>query len=251
MYKTVTDTLFLGKNIVFVPECPSTNDLASTLLLLPTTVEGTVVITNNQTAGRGQRGNTWQTEANQNLTFSLIVKPSFLPVKDQFYLTVATTLGIQDFLKAKGVEDVKIKWPNDVLAGGKKVCGILIENQLQGSTLASSIIGVGLNVSQENFAVTTATSLKKVTGNEYVLSVEFGQLIAAIEVQYLKLRQGKRSELLQEYLRVLYQINEAKTYRSVDEPFEGTIIGVDAIGKLQVSTTTGVRTFDLKEIQYM
>lgn len=251
MYKTVTDTLFLGKNIVFVPECPSTNDLAATLLPLPSTVEGTVVITDNQTAGRGQRGNTWQAEAAQNFTFSLIVKPSFLPVKDQFYLTVVTTLGIHDFLKAKGVADVKIKWPNDVLAQGKKICGILIENQVQGTTLASSIIGIGLNMLQENFPVTSATSLKNITGDKYDLQVEFEQLMAVIEVRYLRLRQGKQSELLQEYLSALYQINQLRKYRSVKEEFEGTIIGVDAIGKLQVSTTTGVRTFDLKEIQYV
>lgn len=251
MYKTVTDTLFLGKNIVFVSECPSTNDLAATLLQLPETVEGTVVITDNQTAGRGQRGNTWHAEAGQNLTFSLIVKPSFLPVKDQFYLTVATTLGIRHFLNAKGVENVKIKWPNDVLAGEKKLCGILIENQVQGSVLASSIIGIGLNVMQEQFSTPSATSMKKITGSKYELPVEFEHLIAALEVPYLKLRQGKRSELLHEYLQVLYQINEVKSYRSVDGEFEGTIVGVDAIGKLQVSTTTGVRTFDLKEIQYV
>jgi BirA family biotin operon repressor/biotin-[acetyl-CoA-carboxylase] ligase len=251
VYKTVTDTLFLGKNIVFVPECPSTNDLAATLLPLTSTVEGTVVITHHQTAGRGQRGNTWQAEAGQNLTFSLIVKPVFLPVKDQFYLTVATTLGIHDYLKAKGVEDVKIKWPNDVLAEGRKICGILIENQVQGSSLTSSIIGIGVNILQENFYAPSATSLKKITGEKYMLPAEFEALIAAIEVRYLKLRQGKRSELLQEYLQVLYQINERKNYRSLEEEFEGTIIGVDEIGKLQVSTTTGVRTFDLKEIQYM
>lgn len=251
MYKTVTDTLFLGKNIVFVPECPSTNDLAATLLPLTSTVEGTIVITNNQTAGRGQRGNAWQAEAGKNLTFSLIVKPSFLPVKDQFYLTVATTLGIYDFLKIKGATDVKIKWPNDVLTGGKKICGILIENQVQGSTLASSIIGIGLNVLQENFISPSATSLKNITGKLYELSVEFAALIAAIEVRYLKLRQGQQAALLKEYLQVLYQIHEVKHYRSAGEEFEGTIMGVDAIGKLQVSTSTGVRTFDLKEIQYV
>ena len=251
MYKTVEHTLFLGKNVVFVPECPSTNDLAATLLPLASTVEGTVVITNHQTAGRGQRGNTWHAEPGQNLTFSLILKPTFLPVKDQFYLTVVITLGIYDFLKAKTLELVQIKWPNDILANEKKICGILIENQVQNRVITSSIVGIGLNVRQENFALSSATSLKKITGNNYSLVDEFQLLISFIEVRYLLLRQSKQNELLRDYLQVLYRINIKHNFKSQEAEFEGTILGVDSIGRLQVSTTTGVRTFDLKEIQYL
>lgn len=251
MYKTVEHTLFLGKNVVFVPECRSTNDLAATLLPLASTVEGTVVITNHQTAGRGQRGNTWQAEPGQNLTFSLILKPAFLPVKDQFYLTVVTALGIHDFLKARGVEGIQIKWPNDLLVNEKKICGILIENQVQNNVLASSIVGIGLNIMQENFALPSATSLKLETEKNYFLSDEFQSLLSFLEVRYLVLRQGKRKELLHDYLQVLYRMNSRHTFKSQETEFEGTIIGVDDIGRLQVSTTNGVRTFDLKEIQYM
>ena len=251
MYKTVEHTLFLGKNVVFVPECPSTNDLAATLLPLASTVEGTVVITNHQTAGRGQRGNTWHAEPGQNLTFSLILRPTFLPVKDQFYLTVVITLGIYDFFKAKTLELVQIKWPNDILANEKKICGILIENQVQNRVITSSIVGIGLNVRQDNFAVSSATSLKKITGNNYSLIDEFQLLISFIEVRYLLLRQSKQNELLKNYLQVLYRINIKHSFKSQEAEFEGTILGVDSIGRLQVSTTTGVRTFDLKEIQYL
>jgi len=251
VYKTVEHTLFLGKNVVFVPECPSTNDLAATLLPLASTVEGTIVITNHQTAGRGQRGNTWQTLPGQNLTFSLILKPTFLPVKDQFYLTVVTALGLHDFLKAKMLDVIQIKWPNDLLVNEKKICGILIENQVQNNVLASSIVGIGLNIMQEIFALSNATSLKLETGKNYSLSDEFQSLLSFLEARYLLLRQGKRNELLHDYLQVLYRINNRHSFKSKEIEFEGIIVGVDDIGRLQVSTTNGLRTFDLKEIQYL
>lgn len=251
MYKTVEHTLFLGKNIVFVPQCPSTNDLAARLLEQSAVAEGTVVITDHQTSGRGQRGNSWVTEPRLNLTFSLILKPAFLSVAKQFFLTVVTTLAVYDFLKAKGVDGVRIKWPNDMLVADHKICGILIENQLKGNTLASSIIGIGLNILQEEFLIPSATSLKMVTGKSYNLSEEFGKLISLLESRYLLLRQGKQDELLQEYLQVLYRIHEEHSYQSRGEVFQGTIQGVDAIGKLQLATSTGIRTFDLKEIQYL
>jgi BirA family biotin operon repressor/biotin-[acetyl-CoA-carboxylase] ligase len=251
VYKTVEQTLFLGKNVVFVPECPSTNDLAASLLPLPSTVEGTVVITNHQRAGRGQRGNTWHAEPGQNLTFSIILKPTFLPVKEQFYLTVITALGIYDFLKTKLDDKIHIKWPNDILILEKKVCGILIENQVQKTALTSSIVGIGLNIGQENFSLPSATSLKKITGKSYSLQDEFQWLLSFIEARYLLLRHGKHHELLRDYLQVLYRINETHFFKNNDQEFEGAIEGVDAIGKLQIRTTEGIRTFDLKEIQFV
>ncbi len=251
MYKTVEHTLFLGKNVVFVPECSSTNDLAATLLPLASTVEGTIVITNHQTAGRGQRGNTWQAAPVQNLTFSLILKPAFLPVKDQFHLTVVTALGLHDFLKAKRLERIQIKWPNDLLVNERKICGILIENQVQNNVLASSIVGIGLNIRQDIFTLPNATSLKLETGKDYSLSDEFQLLLSFLEARYLLLRQGKRNELLHDYLQVLYRINKGHSFRSKEIDFEGTIVGVDDIGRLQINTASGVRTFDLKEIQYL
>lgn len=250
MYKTAEKTLFIGKNVVFVDQCPSTNDLANRLI--PTTVgEGTVVIANQQSAGKGQRGNSWESKAGQNLTFSIILRPGFLAINDQFFLTVVVALGVYDYLKSKGLQLVQIKWPNDLLVNEKKICGILIENQLQGGFIASSILGIGINILQEEFSINTATSLKNETKNDFSLPVEFDQVLSFLEKRYLQLRNNKRTDLLNDYLKGLYRINQPATYKSQDEHFIGTIQGVNAIGKLELLVNNEVRTFDLKEIQYV
>lgn len=250
MYKTSEKTLFIGKNLIHVPTCGSTNDLAISLLQQAQAAEGTVVITDHQTAGRGQRGNQWQAEAQQNLTFSIVLRPLFLPVKDQFYLTICTALAISDYLQAKALPDVKIKWPNDILCQKKKICGVLIENQIQGQSIVSSIVGIGLNIKQQSFQSSMATSLYNVTKQEYSLPEELLQLLSYVEARYLMLRSGKKNDLLQNYLSNLFQLNETCTYRSNNALFQGIIRGIDPWGKLIVETNHGSQYFDLKEISY-
>lgn len=252
MYKTVEHTLFIGKNIVHVPVCPSTNDLATRLLQQSASTEGTVVVTDHQTAGRGQRGNTWMAEPHQNLTFSVILKPSFLPVKDQFLLTVITALAVYDYLINKDCGDsVRVKWPNDLMVADKKIGGILIENQLQGSYLSSSVLGIGLNINQNAFSLPMATSLRQLTNTTFNLPVELSLLLSSLEAHYLLLRQGRQEELLQKYLQVLYRINEVHTYNIENRLMEATILGVDELGKLKLVTAEGLKTCDLKEIRYV
>src|SRR4051794_34289976 len=103
----------MGKNLVFVPECHSTNDLALQLCQQSAVLEGSVVITLNQTKGRGQRGNSWETEPGKNLTLSLIVKPAFLAIQDQFMLNVISSLGVLDYLRDSSTSKLHVKWPND------------------------------------------------------------------------------------------------------------------------------------------
>ena len=129
MYKIPATTLFLGKNLIFMPECHSTNDTLLLLCQKENLPEGTLVITSSQTAGRGQRGNVWEAQKDKNLTFSFLLKPSFLPVIKQFYLNIFVSLGISDFLTTISGEKVQIKWPNDILLQEKKVSGILIEGK--------------------------------------------------------------------------------------------------------------------------
>ena len=149
MYKIPANTLFVGKNLVFVPDCPSTNTLALQITQQSPAKEGTLVITDNQTAGKGQRGNVWEAEPRQNLTFSLILKPGFLAVSKQFYLNVVICLALKDYLMEKISRTVYIKWPNDILVHEKKISGVLIENQLQGAHISNSIVGIGLNMNQK------------------------------------------------------------------------------------------------------
>src|SRR5688572_19822458 len=118
-----------------MPECHSTNTLAMELCQQTNAPEGTLVITSKQTSGRGQRGNTWESIPHMNLTFSLVLRPTFLSVREQFYLNIFTSLSIRDFLAESCHIPIHIKWPNDILANDFKICGILIENQLSGDKI--------------------------------------------------------------------------------------------------------------------
>ncbi len=105
-----------------------------------------------QTAGRGQRGNTWTSNAGENLMFSIVLKSPVLKAEDHFALNEIAALSVADFLSTYGIK-AEIKWPNDIYVGEKKICGILIENSFRGKTISSSIIGIGLNINQRNFNV--------------------------------------------------------------------------------------------------
>lgn len=251
MYKIPATTLFLGKNLVFVPECHSTMDLALQLCQQSAAPEGTIVITDHQTAGRGQRGNTWVARPGENFTFTFVLRPGFLAIKDQFFLNQAISLGLYDYLSQKTSRTVRIKWPNDMLIDDLKVCGILIENQLQGNHFTQTLVGVGLNMNQQQFAIPTASSLGLMTGQPYNLAEELPILLGCLEARYLQLREGKNARLRTEYLDALYWLGQKRRFTARETVFEGTITGIDAVGKLNIDTSEGLRTFDLKEIAYL
>ncbi len=258
MYKIPANTLFMGKNLVFVPECPSTNTLALEIGQQSPAKEGTVVITDHQTAGKGQRGNTWDAEPSQNLTFSLILRPGFLPVNKQFYLNIVISLGLYNYLKEKTSDPVYIKWPNDILVHGKKVSGILVENQLKGMQISNTIAGIGFNLNQKVFASSSAISLSQVIGTTLDRHEELPLLLGHIESRYLQLRQacmaapsGDYQPLMDDYLAALYRRHEKHLFSANGALFEGTIHDIDEWGKLRVETSNGFRSFGIKEISYV
>jgi BirA family biotin operon repressor/biotin-[acetyl-CoA-carboxylase] ligase len=249
LYKIPANTLFTGQSLVYMPECHSTNAEALRVLQGNLQVaEGAVIITDNQTAGRGQRGNTWESEAGKNLTFSVILKPTFLHPKDQFKLNMAVSLGLYDYLTSQ-VTDVKIKWPNDMMLSDQKTCGMLIENQISGQQIQSSIVGIGLNVNQESFSLSTATSLAIKKGHSFELNEALAELLQWIEARYLQLR--SHIDLKEEYVTALYGAGEKRNFKSGEEVFEGEIVGIDSAGLLEVNVSKGKRYFDLKQIQFL
>lgn len=233
-----------------MPECHSTNTLLLDLAQKTSQPEGTLVITNKQTQGRGQRGNGWETAEGKNLTMSLLLKPTFLSVKDQFYLTIAVSLGVHDFLDERLLKVVKIKWPNDVMVDEKKITGILIENTLAGEKLQQSVVGIGLNINQQLFSVSTATSMTLETKKEFDLSVELNGLMEKLEKRYLQLRSGKTAELKEAYLKNLFRIDEEHTFTANGQSLTGKIEGVDESGKLKINSNGQVAYFGLKEISF-
>ena len=251
MYKIPANTLFMGKNLVFVPECPSTNTLALQISQQSPVKEGTLVITDHQTAGKGQQGNVWEAEPGDNLTFSLILKPNFLAVTRQFFLNIVVCLALKDYMMEKTSDIIYIKWPNDILVHERKISGILIENQLQGSAIQTSIVGVGFNINQARFQAPSAISLSLVTGKAYDRERELPLIIGFIESRYLQLRQGNDDELMDQYLSNLYRRHKKHTYFSNGNEFEGEIEDLDQTGKLRIRTNEGVRAFDVREVRYL
>lgn len=249
MYKIPANTLFIGKQLVFVPECHSTNTLA--LEMASDAPEGTVVITPNQTAGRGQRGSRWEAETGMNLTFSVILKPNFLRVEDQFLLNMVVSLAVRDVLMEKTYQPVHIKWPNDILVHGRKISGILIENQLQGGRFSVSVAGIGFNLNQRKFQSPNATSLVSVTGGTEAPEQTLHQLLSYLETRYLQLRNRAVDQLKTHYLEALYWRDERHRFRSSGGEFEGVIQGIDPWGRLEVDRDGARAYFDIKEIQFI
>ena len=251
MYKIPANTLFMGKNLVFVPECRSTNTLALEISQQSPVNEGTLVITDHQTAGKGQRGNTWEAEPGRNLTFSIILKPGFLAIDKQFFLNIVICLALKDYLKEKTSDNIYIKWPNDILVHGKKISGVLVENQLAGTTIANAVAGVGLNLNQRSFESASATSLSLVTGTDYLLPEELPVLLGFIESRYLQLRAGHFRLLMNQYLDGLFRRNESHTFSSHGEEFSGIIQDLDEVGRLRIRIGDEVRAFGVKEVGYV
>jgi BirA family transcriptional regulator, biotin operon repressor / biotin---[acetyl-CoA-carboxylase] ligase len=251
LYKILANTLFIGKKLIFMPECHSTNSLALELCQQSQVPEGTLVITDRQTAGRGQRGNTWESQPGMNLTCSVILKPTFLAIKDQFLLSIATSLAIRDYLAATCSDPVSIKWPNDILVKQFKISGTLIENQLMGEQFSYAVIGIGLNVNQRMFTIPMATSLSLIAGKDFDLQDVLLGLLSHLESRYLQLRQGRAQHLKEDYLKYLYRFNEHHTFQSGDDQFGGKILGIDDQGRLRVLIHDQEKDFGVKEISFV
>ena len=249
-------TSFVGQQFQFLPICASTNAEAhAELVKNDATPEGLTILADEQTAGRGQRGNAWQAAAGENLTFSVVLRPTFLPVGQQFALSIAVALAGFDTLRAvlgRGVA-AWVKWPNDLYVGNRKVGGVLIENTVRGNFLASSIVGIGLNVNQTAFGsdLGGATSLALEAGWELDREQVLTTLLGALEARYLALRGGAAERQQAEYLARLYRYGEQATFGFEGRTAAGRITGVDERGQLVVALAEGERAFGVQEVRFL
>ncbi len=251
MYKILANTLFLGKDIHFLPDCHSTNDMALQALRQKEATEGSIFITNHQTRGKGQRGNSWETKPGENLTFSLVLQPKFLDLSEQFLLNMAISNAIRRCFQ-EYVPGLLVKWPNDlVIPGYGKIGGILIENLVGSKGWEYAVVGIGININQNQFASPQATSLSLVTGNTYPLEELFKLLIVHLEQAYIALKKGKNEVLSQEYLQHLYLIEKWAVFKVDEQELEGKIIGLTEIGNLLLELPSGrQQSFGIKEISF-
>ena len=174
----------MSADIHWVDEAASTNSLlAAQCGSLP---HGAVIAARVQTAGRGQRGNTWESEPGKNLTFSMLLRPRTIPAARQFELSMLVALGVCDALTEASGEVFSVKWPNDIYHGDRKICGILIENSLEGVRIGRSIAGIGININQRRFVsdAPNPVSLAAITGRDYDLVLLLDDVCRAIITRF-------------------------------------------------------------------
>ncbi len=217
--------------------------------------EGAVVAADFQTHGHGQRDAVWHSEPGQNLLFSFLLRPRFLPPVWQFALNEAVALAVCDAIAPYFEQrEVLIKWPNDLILRGKKEAGILIENSLSANTIRHSIIGVGLNVRQTSFPAELkhVTSLRK-EGLEVSRNKLLERILESVEQRYLQLRNSDYHQLRKDYLSVLFRFDEWAPYRKKNGTlFEGRIVDVMKSGQLLVEHRNGEQeTFAFKEVEFI
>ncbi|AEM71156.1 biotin/acetyl-CoA-carboxylase ligase [Allomuricauda ruestringensis DSM 13258] len=232
----------------------STNLYLKDLLRSENPSDYTVVVTDKQLKGRGQMGAVWQSCGGKNLTFSVLKKFDSLSVQHQFVLNIAISLAVFDAVTELSVPNVKVKWPNDIMSGSMKICGILIENILKGAKVGHSIIGIGLNVNQTDFeGLDKASSLKSTTGRNFDLEELLHIILERIGFHLEKIETKTVSQLLPAYEKVLFRKDKPSTFANAQgKMFIGYIRRVSPSGKLVLELEDRVfKAFDLKEVSLL
>lgn len=243
-------------SIVHLLEVDSTNryvrDEAAALWQNRGISDFAVVTAGHQTAGRGQRGNTWNSNAGENLLFSILVRPGeTLEVSKQFLLSQAVALSIHDAMKCYGI-DTLLKWPNDIYAGNRKLAGILLELDYSGAFVEQATIGIGLNVNQEGFPPMdrTPVSMKMLRKRDFILDDVLATILDLFEHYYTEMRFGNRDAIAAEYKRVLLGMNERHTFIDRDGRFDAVIQDIESDGHLILRRNDGsTGRYAFKEVE--
>ncbi len=249
MHKFFAKTLFLGKNVVFLPQCHSTNELAKELAKKGQLPDGGIVWSDFQSKGKGQQGNVWLSEPGKNLLFTIYLKPDNLKVKDQFNLTRLISVAIAEVLADGLPGPVEIKWPNDIYVNDQKIAGILIETIISGNRIDEVFCGVGLNVNQSHFPLPTATSCSIIAEREFDRFGLLEQILKTVEKYYEGLFTGE--QLKSKYLDNLRWLGEEHVYEADGERFNAVLGGVNEIGKVRLIVFDEPRYFDIKEVRFI
>jgi len=232
----------------------STNTYLRQLSKKSETDNWTIVSAEYQTTGRGQLDTKWVSEKGKNLIFSVLIKYNSLKIQDQFFLNCAVSLGIYNALLPYDLPKLKIKWPNDIMADNKKIGGILIENSLKSDLIYQSIIGIGLNVNQDDFLAYPfkAISIKNLTGTLLDRSILLDKIIKSIKKYIAYLNDKEFAFLHKEYEKALFRINKTHRFQSKDKIFSGKIIGVAKDGKIQIEDENKlIKKFYFKEVEFL
>lgn len=242
------------RRIIRLEETDSTNRYLKQLVREEHPKEGSLVIADYQTGGRGQMGNSWYSGRGDNLLFSLLIYPRQLPANESFILSRITSLALKNLLDSF-TDDIRIKWPNDIYWKDKKIAGILIENDIQGKEIDNTVIGIGLNVNQQIFPIelTNPVSLRQITGTlhdrEHLLELFMREFF----LLYRDLQEGLTTAIEDEYMLDLYRVNDYYWFEDSTGRFKARIETVLSSGHLVLRTLDSdeERRYAFKEVTFV
>jgi len=212
----------------------STNVEAKRIIDKGEAKHGMLITADYQTQGRGQFGRAWHSDQAQNTMMSLIIQPDHLLIKDQYALNLMASLGVSDVIRDYGL-NAKVKWPNDIYVSDKKICGILIQNYLQGSHIQHAVIGIGLNTNQLSWPedVPNPTSLAIELDQQLSINDLVDQVAKSIMKRY-SLIDGQAQALRDDYHSIFYRKGEITSFDLDGQMISGEIQGIDEHGRLLV-----------------
>ena len=243
--------------LIALAETDSTSNYLARLCQESEVEEYTTVTAEYQSAGKGQRGNRWESAPGENLLFSFVLHPTFIAARRQFLLSQAVALAVKEELDTY-TDDIRIKWPNDIYWRDRKLCGMLLENDLDGQRIARLIAGIGLNVNQAAFLsdAPNPVSLRQATGREHDRNALLHGIMARMHTCYEHLRQEPEgqypAEIASRYFNALYRKDGLHAYRDADGEFRARIAGVEPDGRFVLEDENGhIRKYLFKEVQYI
>ncbi|HXR83031.1 MAG TPA: biotin--[acetyl-CoA-carboxylase] ligase [Hanamia sp.] len=229
----------------------STNNYAMALIKKGKISHGNSFFAMEQTHGKGRRGKEWKSNKGDNVILSIVSEMQWLPVSQQFHLSVAVALSCYDLITKYILANVSIKWPNDLFINDSKTGGILIENVIKGTLWQWSVIGIGLNINQESFDQfnLTATSFKLQNGKDFNVVNLAEELVEIVLKRIADLEAGAFSKMLEEYNQKLYAKNKMVKLKKDNEIFQTKVIGVSAAGQL-ITKDAFERRFNFDEVEF-
>ena len=241
-------------NIIKLNAIESTNSYLKDLVRSTQVENYTVVVAENQTAGRGQMGAVWEVESGKALTFSALIRCADFKIDSQFYFNMCVSLACSEMLKRHTSAIISVKWPNDIMAEKDKIAGILIENSIQEQKIKSSIVGIGINVNQIKFPfhLTGVTSLAKIAGKEYDKEVLMIEVLHELKHQLERFENKEFEAIKSDYINSLFEFGKPRMFETSEgEQFLGKIVDVNLAGQLVVETEhKKTREFGIKEIKF-
>ena len=241
----------IPKKLIILENVDSTNNYAMAMVLKAEAVSSSGVFAREQTAGKGRRGKAWKSKSGENIILTVTEQMQWLPLQHQFQLSVAVALGCFDFVSKYIKENIKIKWPNDIFINDRKAGGILIENAVKGNLWQWAIIGIGININQEDFdKEISAVSLKQITGANYDVIELGGELLETVIKRIDQLKSGEFKNLIHIYNENLFCRNKIAKLRKGNIVFETKIKKVNPFGEL-ITKDVIERKFKFNDVEWL